>query len=74
MKYLILIPLLVGCASYGIGMSVPGGSEEYFDDPMGVVRGSNLYIENIEGFCEQLYIPTIRDTVILNHCGALFIF
>ena len=75
MKRLIIVVLLSGCASYGVGVSVHNGPDENFENPLGIVRGATQYNEYIEGFCEHISsIPMVDDTFWINHCGALLIF
>ena len=72
---LFIVVLLSGCASYGIGMSVHTGPDEYFENPLGVVRGSTQFNDYVEGFCEHISsIPMIDDIITINHCGVMFNF
>ena len=74
--FVVTILLISGCASYGIGVSVHTGSDEYFENPVGIVRGSTRFNEYSAGFCEQLILTPkmIDDVVMINHCGVMFNF
>ena len=73
---LAIILLLSGCASYGIGVSVHIDSDEYFENPIGIVRGSTQFNDYSAGFCEQLILnpKMIGDVIMINHCGVMFNF
>ena len=79
MKNLLLMAILVflsGCASYGIGISVHTAPDEYFENPLGVIRGATQFNDYSSGFCEQLILTPkmIDDVIMISHCGVLFNF
>ena len=73
MRLIIILLFLNGCA-VSIGLTyIPHDTE--IEQPLGVLRLSRDFTENISGECEHLSSAfTAHDVVTLDHCGIFYNF
>lgn len=69
---MLLIPFIASCNSLSVGMSY--SDHELIDGTVTVIRAEADFTEVIGGYCGQISIPTIFETVAIPHCGVKLTF